>query len=73
MSNDDTPKIKMPKCISDRFIDASEMPNYDSLSQRVFNPYCPKCHSRLYPVDDKPMREKGVCSYCVTYSRKDCK
>lgn len=32
--------------------------------------YCPKCGSQLYPIDEKYIKEYGVCSYCVTYRRK---
>jgi hypothetical protein len=28
--------------------------------------HCPKCGSRLYPVDEQYMEKAGVCSYCVT-------
>lgn len=31
--------------------------------------YCPKCRSRLYPVDEEYMRKHGVCSYCVTVQK----
>jgi len=55
MSRDDTPRIKVPKSISDRFIDRSG----------TMLKYCPKCYSKLYPVDDKPMQQLGVCSYCT--------
>jgi hypothetical protein len=34
--------------------------------------YCPKCKSRLYPIDEKPMKKHGVCSYCVTYKKPLC-
>ena len=33
------------------------------------NGYCPKCNSKLYPLDEKYMREFNMCSYCVTYSK----
>lgn len=32
----------------------------------MFN-YCPKCKSRLYPIDNDYIIKTGVCSYCVTY------
>lgn len=31
--------------------------------------YCPKCKSKLYPIDEKYMKEHGVCSYCVTFNK----
>jgi hypothetical protein len=33
-------------------------------------PYCPKCASRLYPGDDDSIKQRGVCSYCITYGGK---
>lgn len=33
------------------------------------NSYCPKCGSRLYPIDEEYIRKHGVCSYCVTVKR----
>ena len=33
--------------------------------------YCPKCKSRLYPADDEPMKKYGVCSFCVTYNKRE--
>lgn len=29
--------------------------------------YCPKCKSKLYPMDKEYIEATGVCSYCVTY------
>ena len=29
--------------------------------------YCPKCGSRLYPDDEKPIRLIGVCNGCVCW------
>lgn len=31
--------------------------------------YCPVCGSRLFPVDEKPMRLVKACSSCVTYNK----
>jgi DNA-directed RNA polymerase subunit M/transcription elongation factor TFIIS len=31
--------------------------------------YCPKCHSRLYPDDEKYMKYTGVCGYCVSFDK----
>ena len=33
--------------------------------------YCPKCKSRLYPIDEEYMKKYGKCSYCVTYGSKE--
>lgn len=30
--------------------------------------YCPVCKSKLFPVDEKPMRLVKACSSCVTYN-----
>lgn len=35
--------------------------------------YCPKCKSRLYPIDTDAIKKHGVCSYCVTYDPKKIK
>ena len=32
--------------------------------------YCPKCGSRLYPLDGEYIRKYGVCSYCITFHGK---
>lgn len=29
--------------------------------------YCPKCSSRLYPLDVEYIKKYGVCSYCGTF------
>lgn len=29
--------------------------------------YCPRCKSRLFPIDEDYIREHGKCSYCCTY------
>lgn len=41
-----------------------------AVKNRPFTPgeYCPRCRSRLYPVDRVPMESYGVCSYCVTWA-----
>lgn len=31
------------------------------------NGYCPKCRSKLYPIDDAYMAKFGRCSACVTW------
>ena len=32
--------------------------------------YCPKCRSKLYPVDDEYMKKYGLCSYCISFKKK---
>jgi DNA-directed RNA polymerase subunit M/transcription elongation factor TFIIS len=32
--------------------------------------YCPKCKSCLYPIDEEYMAERGMCSYCCTYTHR---
>lgn len=29
--------------------------------------YCPKCKSKLFPIDAEYIRKFGICSYCITY------
>ena len=33
--------------------------------------YCPKCKSKIYPLDVDYLAKYGVCSYCVTYKKKE--
>ena len=33
--------------------------------------YCPKCKSKLYPIDEDYIIKYNKCSYCVTWEKKD--
>jgi len=35
------------------------------------NMYCPRCKSRLYPIDKKYIDKYSVCSNCITYEKKE--
>lgn len=32
--------------------------------------YCPRCKSRLYPVDDESMNLVNACSYCSNTNKE---
>jgi len=33
--------------------------------------YCPKCKSRLYPLDTEYIKNHNMCSYCVTFTNQN--
>ena len=32
--------------------------------------YCPRCKSKLYPIDDESMNLVNVCSYCSSTNKE---